>query len=156
MAELKVAGTWVPTDKADPDGPTHLSEYGKGGLRSVNTLVDRNVIFDIFKEEGMLVYVKEDKKTYQLQTDNSWKEFSSGSGPSPETKLKKFNVQMVNQDETIIKHNFNSRDIIVTVYEDKLERTVIIPQIVIVDDDNVLLSFSEMLTENLLIFIQAL
>ena len=54
--------------------PTHFAEYGKGGYRSVNSIADLDKIPEARREEGMLVYVKNDESgvhTYQY-INGSW------------------------------------------------------------------------------------
>lgn len=87
MADIKgtnLASGIVPFT-TDDTYPTHYAEYGKGGWREVATTADRDAISDKRKSEGMVVYVQENKKNYQLQADGTWKELatggSSGGGP---------------------------------------------------------------------------
>ena len=82
-----------PNDSLDLIASAFANEI-KGGLHSATASSDRNSIFEARREWGMLCYVINDDKTYQLTygyssttiTDNSnWKEFSgSGSGGSGE------------------------------------------------------------------------
>lgn len=60
-----LASSIVPTDTQDTF-PTHLAIYGKGGLRTVEDVAERNQIPSLRREEGMLVYVANDKVLYQL------------------------------------------------------------------------------------------
>lgn len=49
-------------------------KYIKGGLRFVDTIVNRDAIHSFARREGMLVYVQEDKTYYQLDADMvTWK-----------------------------------------------------------------------------------
>ena len=77
MAELKgtnLAAGIVPfTDK--DTFPTHYSQYGKGGYRTVQTLEERDSISEERKEIGMLCYVIEDPNgthTYKLNHVYRW------------------------------------------------------------------------------------
>jgi hypothetical protein len=88
MAEVKVYGTLVPVNKEFPMGPVTLSEFAKGGYRTVETLADLDRYLDPedlidFSEEGMLAFVKENKKTYRLDLVDdvlTWVENASGGG----------------------------------------------------------------------------
>lgn len=54
-------------------------KYVKGGLRFVATEVERDAIHSFARREGMLVYVKETKKYYQLGADlTTWSKASLG------------------------------------------------------------------------------
>ena len=82
-----------PNDSLDLIASAFANEI-KGGLHSATASSDRNSIFEARREWGMLCYVINDDKTYQLTygyssttiTDNlNWKEFSgSGGGGSGE------------------------------------------------------------------------
>ena len=82
-----------PNDSLDLIASAFANEI-KGGLHSASASSDRNSIFEARREWGMLCYVINDDKTYQLTygyssttiTDNlNWKEFSgSGGGGSGE------------------------------------------------------------------------
>ena len=67
LAGTNVASAIKPFTDSDTFA-THEAQYGKGGHRSVATLAERNVIHKERREVGMLVYVAEDEKTYQLIT----------------------------------------------------------------------------------------
>jgi hypothetical protein len=79
-----------PNNSLDPIATAYASEI-KGGLHTVDTIFDRdNIIFER-RDWGMLCYVVEDNKNYQLKynhysddiLDNmNWIEFTSGSGGS--------------------------------------------------------------------------
>ena len=63
MIELKgtnIASGIVPFTDQDTY-PTHYSQFGKGGYRTVKTLEERDNISQDRLEEGMLVYVIENK-----------------------------------------------------------------------------------------------
>lgn len=78
--ELKgtnIAAPIVPFTSAD-EYPTHLSEYGKGGWREKETVIDRNAIPLKRRTIGMAVYVLENQKLYILKdgfTNDNWVEF---------------------------------------------------------------------------------
>lgn len=69
----------APTQPEDAN-PTHIAEYGRGGLMSVATTTARDAIPSGRKKIGMLVFVQADSKYYTLTaTPSTWTEFS-GSG----------------------------------------------------------------------------
>lgn len=61
-----IAAAIVPSDTNDTY-PTHHAEYGKGGHRSVTTLIKRDAIAVDKREIGMTVYVAEDDTTYTFK-----------------------------------------------------------------------------------------
>jgi len=81
---IKITGTFSPGG----DFPLLVDNDLKGGWRVVDTASDRDAIPVLNRKFGMIVYVKEDGKQYQLidsgsgdLSDNSqWVEFSSGGG----------------------------------------------------------------------------
>lgn len=87
MAELKgtnVAAGIVPFTDQD-NYPTHYSKYGKGGLKSVDTIEERDLIPAERTEEGMLCYVKNDPSeihTYQYK-DGRWRSVTIGANGIP-------------------------------------------------------------------------
>lgn len=62
---VRVTDSIVPTDDAD-EYPTHLAEYGKGGLRTVDTYADIAQIPTLRLEDGMEVYVRDEGRKYRL------------------------------------------------------------------------------------------
>ena len=69
MAALQgtiLASKIVPTDSLDTYA-THDDKYGRGGHRSVDTIVERDEITPERRKEGMTVYVKENKTKYILE-----------------------------------------------------------------------------------------
>ena len=65
--------------------PTHFSDFGFGGLRTVATIVERDAISTQRRVEGMLAFVEADSKYYTLASDlTTWTEFSSGGGGTSE------------------------------------------------------------------------
>ena len=87
MAALKgtiLASKIVPTDSLDTYA-THDDTYGRGGHRSVDTIVERDEISLERRKEGMTVYVKSTKVKYVLEgglTNEFWTPETSGSGGS--------------------------------------------------------------------------
>ena len=85
MAKLQgtiLASKIVPTDSLDTYA-THEDKYGRGGHRSVDTIVERDEITAPRRKEGMTVYVKENKTKYILEggiENSNWKVDSSGGG----------------------------------------------------------------------------
>lgn len=81
MAEIKntlrISAPISPYNTDDVQ-PTHEAQWGKGGYRSVKTIVERNLIPDERREIGMVVYVEEDSKVYILQdgiSNDNWVNF---------------------------------------------------------------------------------
>lgn len=76
-----VSATIKPFTTAD-NFPTHEAQYGKGGYRTVNLESDLTSISLERLEEGMLVYVKNNRKIYKYIGDtstnnsNDWEEFT--------------------------------------------------------------------------------
>jgi hypothetical protein len=77
-----------PNDSLDPIASAYASEI-KGGLHSVTTSSDRNSIIFERRDWGMMCYVQNDNKTYQLtygysntdiMNNANWKEFSGSGG----------------------------------------------------------------------------
>ena len=76
-----VSATIKPFTTAD-NFPTHEAQYGKGGYRTVNSESDLTSISLERLEEGMLVYIKNNRKIYKYIGDtstnnpNDWEEFT--------------------------------------------------------------------------------
>jgi hypothetical protein len=84
---VAVTGSIVPTDTVDTYA-THQALYGKGGLRTMATLSDRNSIPAARREAGMMVRVTADNSIWRLNSDlTTWREDSEiiehvvGTGP---------------------------------------------------------------------------
>lgn len=76
---IKLSAPISPYDTNDTQ-PTHEAKWGKGGYRSVQTLIERDLIPDERREIGMVVFVQEDERVYSLKDgiDNSkWVDFES-------------------------------------------------------------------------------
>lgn len=67
---VNLTGSIAPFDTNDVY-PTHQSIFGKGGYREVPDLETMNSITPQRREEGMLVYVKNNRTIYQL-LDGTW------------------------------------------------------------------------------------
>jgi hypothetical protein len=85
VAGTVVGGAVVPSDSADTY-PVTNPHYGLGGTRTLATTAHRNAIPSARLQEGMLVYVQADGKTYQLKAgysvptvDANWAVFASSS-----------------------------------------------------------------------------
>ena len=73
----------APTEPADTN-PTHIAEYGRGGLMTVASTAARDAIPASRKTVGMLVYVTDQSKYYTLTaTPNTWVELATGGGLTP-------------------------------------------------------------------------
>lgn len=72
-----VAAAVVPFSTED-QFPTHFAKYGNGGWRSVLTLEDLDEIPSARREDGMAVYVVEEKCLY-IYLDGEFEKFSGGS-----------------------------------------------------------------------------
>lgn len=78
ISGTNVAAPIAPFTSAD-NYPTHYAQYGKGGFRTVDTYGDLNKIPEPRLEEGMLVYVIEDKHAYQW-IEGNWVKSKVGGG----------------------------------------------------------------------------
>lgn len=77
QAQVKVLGYMMPNHMADKY-PTHIDTLGQGGLMTMRTAAERDDIPVLRRKEGMLVYVADSVKFYQLQPDLvSWLPFTS-------------------------------------------------------------------------------
>jgi hypothetical protein len=78
------AGFIAPTDSTDTF-PVFKPIYGLGGLRTVDTVADRDAISTARREQGMLVYTKADNSYYQLAsglTNSDWSNLNLTNGGS--------------------------------------------------------------------------
>lgn len=72
---VRVTDSIVPSDSAD-EYPTHQAAFGKGGMRSVADLSERDAIPAQRRELGMVVWVRSEGRMYQLAgSTNTWVEF---------------------------------------------------------------------------------
>jgi hypothetical protein len=77
---VQVTGTLAPTDITDTY-PVIDPIYGIDGLRSVQSIADRNNIPIPRRREGMIVYVRDDSKYYKLNSDlTTWTDFGTNLG----------------------------------------------------------------------------
>lgn len=73
----------APTEPNDLN-PTHIAEYGRGGLMSVATIAARDALPVSRKTVGMLVYVTAESKYYTLATaPSTWIELATGGSFVP-------------------------------------------------------------------------
>lgn len=81
-----------PNDSNDPIASAFASEV-KGGLHLATSIIDRDNIIDERRDWGMMCYVTNEDKTYQLRynyvstdinNNNNWVEFSGSAGGSSE------------------------------------------------------------------------
>ena len=75
---VKITGTLKPSGDFGLVEDTYLI----GGMRAVPDADARDSIPQSRKKEGMIVYVIQDNKFYQLNSDNKWDELSIGSSDS--------------------------------------------------------------------------
>lgn len=92
---IPILGTISPTDLTNDTYATHDELFGKGGYRTVNTLLERNNIPIDRRKSGMLVYVLEDGNRYKLENDlTTWTiDFPTKATVSPESKLLNANLE---------------------------------------------------------------
>ncbi len=80
---VNIASSIVPYDSNETHA-THQAKYGKGGWRTCATRAERNAISAQRCETGMVVFVLEDSKAYQLKSiretlsDADWMEYQPG------------------------------------------------------------------------------
>ena len=115
---LKISAPLSPYDTNDVY-PTHLPEFGKGGLRAVETIEDRDNIPVERREVGMFVYVKANETTYVLRgnlENTSWIELEAFLGGAGSGQLKVTETEPENPTKVTIwfnpsDGNFYSRDL---------------------------------------------
>jgi hypothetical protein len=92
LGAVPITGFISPTDNVDTYA-THRDIYGKGGYRTVNNLEDLELITADRRQEGMLVYVLDESKLYQLigGIDNANWVISQIVAPLPEDYIFKGN-----------------------------------------------------------------
>lgn len=79
-AGFSVSGPVVPKHAAD-EYPTHLAEYGQGGLHSVSNSAARDAIPSLRRKAGMLVWVADEDRRYRLDsTLTNWVVDMDGPG----------------------------------------------------------------------------
>lgn len=114
-----------PNDSLDPIASAFANEI-KGGLHTVDNIIERDEIIEARREWGMLCYVKDDKAIYQLKylyssdvimDNNNWDVFSGGSGGGGEWLNSVLEVLMIEPTEDINNNDrylvgLNSSDII--------------------------------------------
>lgn len=91
---VRLTGFIAPNDSGDTYAVSKPI-YGLGGLRTVDFLTDRDAITSERREEGMLVYVKQDLNYYQLAsglTNSDWVNLFLTSGTGTTGTITQFNV----------------------------------------------------------------
>lgn len=84
---VRIGGFISPNDSSDTY-PVFNPIYGLGGLRTVDTVADRDAITTERREFGMLVFVKDDNTYYQLTsglTNSDWINLNFTNGGSSYT-----------------------------------------------------------------------
>lgn len=96
-AVLSLGVPIAPPEPTDVN-PTHIAEYGRGGLHSVADITARNAIGTDRKKIGMLVYVQSESKYYTLTAlPSTWTEFAAiPSVITTQTAFLSSNVTMTN------------------------------------------------------------
>ena len=124
--------------------PSHYSDFGFGGLRTVATVVERNAITFARQVVGMLAYVEADDTYWKLLstgnplTDSNWEPLQvSGGGAA--LKVVAFNnrlttdmagswVDQTDGTETVdLEHNLNVAVLNVKFYQDGVDGSVFVP-----------------------------
>ena len=67
ISGVNVAGGITPYT-AEDTYPSHYAKYGHGGYRTVESETELNSIPDERKEEGMVVYVSDEKISYKYNS----------------------------------------------------------------------------------------
>ena len=107
MAALQgtiLASKIVPTDSLDTYA-THEDKYGRGGHRSVDTIVERDGISPERRKEGMTVYVKSTKVKYVLEgglTNEFWLPEASGGSIDLSNYYKKLETYSKAQVDALV------------------------------------------------------
>lgn len=119
---VPISGFIAPTSIYDTYA-THSEEYGRGGIRTVNDITERNNITNLRRKIGMLVYVISDNKFYQLQngiTNSHWVDLGTWSSSS--NLVNKFQTQINgNGTDTVflINHNLGTQNVLVQIIENQ-------------------------------------
>ncbi len=99
---VPITGYISPTDTSDTFA-THDSILGRGGLRELSNLEERDAITDDRRKIGMVVYVLDEQKYYMLDgdlTNLSWKDCGSQLGGYDELSesIKKLETEVTEQE----------------------------------------------------------
>ena len=118
--------------------PTHYSDFGFGGMRTVSTTAERDNIPSLRRVDGMIVYVENDETYYRLDggiTNTDWVEFSSGSAGN-QVGLTEIDFAVADWTETNaptggivvdIKHDLGERNITVDWFETNNDGNAFVP-----------------------------
>ncbi len=110
---LKVSAPIVPYSPIDVY-PTHFSIFGKGGMKSVESIEERNTIPEERREEGMIVYVSEDQTAYALRggiTNSKWVDLQSFIEGANAGRLKVSVEEPLNPTPTTVWMDVGNHDI---------------------------------------------
>ena len=115
---VQVTGFVAPTSLVDTY-PTHKAMFGHGGHRTANTIVDRDNISATRREQGMTVYVIEDKTRYKLEDgieNTNWIVDSSSGGDSG-NEFFNFTTITKNLKEYPNRIDMSVEDVLTTTYD---------------------------------------
>jgi hypothetical protein len=159
MAKIKGTNIAAPIAPfTDEDSyPTHDSKYGKGGLKEVDTLVERDAIPADLRSRGMMVFVIEDSNNYQLKTgitNSDWVVLESGTGGGMITINQQFNsTDLVANGEGGFSwtwtHNLGKKPII-RVFDTSMEQKEHITDVVQVSDNAARIDFANLMSGHIL------
>jgi hypothetical protein len=93
----------IPIAPTEPDdvNPTHIAEYGRGGLMAVATTTARDAIPAARKTVGMLVYVSAESKYYTLSAlPSTWTELATGGAVPDPLTIVELNTEKIDFDTT--------------------------------------------------------
>ena len=118
--------------------PSHYSDFGFGGLRTVDNLTERDAIATVRRVEGMIVYVVDDDAYFRLSkgiTNADWVEFTTGGGTGAGLTVIPFAsadwVDTPTVDPTMLtitlSHNLNTIDLDVEWYDNTSNGAVFVP-----------------------------
>lgn len=116
MAGVQLTGVITPKNPDLDTYPVFDDKYGKGGYRVVETIEERDNITDLRRKWGMLAYVLEEEKTYQLLdqgngdiTNNvNWVEFEVTGGGASKGYSTTFTQNNLSSGMLTINHNLNA------------------------------------------------
>ena len=95
--------------------PTHYAKYGKGGHRSVQSIINRDSIPTSLRELGMTVFVIDNGVTYKLiggLTNTSWVENTAGTIQTVSIDSEVFGASISNDGEGNLTFNFDYPSIV--------------------------------------------
>lgn len=119
---VTVSGYIAPSDTLDTYA-THKAQFGLGGYRSVLDIAERDLITDIRREIGMVVYVISEDKEYRLVggiENTNWKELITPIGG--ESGSEQNNYIILNTLADVENYPLNDRKIGMTFYAADVDR----------------------------------